>query len=91
MFLVFHRGTFRSQTVEPADNETAELKADDAEEDVKFSSDAKKKEKTPSLARIMVGLYSTSFLLAIFFKLVNDCIMFVQPQLLRYATKVNNN
>lgn len=69
---------------EHADNETAELKEEDAEEDVKFSLDKKETKKKPSLPRMMFGLYRGSFLLAIFFKLVNDCIMFVQPQLLRY-------
>lgn len=68
--------------MEPADNETAELKADDTEDEVKFTKD-KKKEKKPSLPKIMFGLFRGSFLLAIFFKLINDCIMFVQPQLLR--------
>lgn len=71
--------------MDPTDNETAELKADDVEEEVKFSSDDKKKENTPSLLRIIVGQFRSSFLLAIFFKLLNDCVMFVQPQLLRFV------
>ena len=71
--------------MEPTDNERAELKADDVEEEVKFSSDDKKKEKRPSLPRIIVGQFRSSFLLAILFKLLNDCIQFVQPQLLRFV------
>lgn len=70
--------------MEPVDNEKAELKAgDDAEEEVKFLSETKKKEKRPSLSRIMFGLFWDKFLLAFVFKLINDCIQFVQPQLLR--------
>ena len=72
--------------MKPIDNETVELKAEDADEEVKFSSDDKKKEKKPSLPRIMFGLFRTKFLLAVLFKLLNDCIMFVQPQLLRYIS-----
>ena len=72
--------------MEPTDNEAVELKADDADEEVKFSSDDKKKEKKPSLPRIMFGLFKTRFLVAVFFKLLNDCVMFVQPQLLRYKS-----
>lgn len=81
--LFFDRGASRSQIIEPADNEKAELKADEDEEEVKFSSDDEKKEKKPSLPRIMFGLFRGSFLLGMFYKLVYDCIMFVQPQLLR--------
>ena len=81
---VQHRGTSSSPAVDPVDNEKAELKADDdAEEEVKFSSKTKKKEKTPSLSRIMIGLFWDKFLLAFVFKLTNDCIQFAQPQLLR--------
>ena len=85
VLIIFSRASSRSQHMEPTDNERAELKADDVEEEVKFSSDDKKKEKRPSLPRIIVGQFRSSFLLAIFFKLLNDCIMFVQPQLLRFA------
>lgn len=82
--LVGCRGTSRSPAVEPVDNEKAELKAgDDAEEEVTFLSETKKKEKRPSLSRIMFGLFWDKFLLAFIFKLINDCIQFVQPQLLR--------
>ena len=85
VLIIFSRASSRSQHMEPTDNERAELKADDVEEEVKFSSDDKKKEKRPSLPRIIVGQFRSSFLLAIFFKLLNDCIMFVQPQLLRFV------
>ncbi|KAJ7390689.1 Multidrug resistance-associated protein 1 [Desmophyllum pertusum] len=88
------RGTARSPTIEPVDNEKAELKADDADEEVKFSSENQKKENTPSLSRIMFGLFWDKFLLAVLFKLINDCIQFVQPQLLRlligYVEDKNN-
>lgn len=86
MLLLFdiYTGTSRSPAVDPVDNEKAELKAgDDVEEEVKFSSKTKKTEKRPSLSRIMIGLFWDKFLLAIVFKLINDCIQFVQPQLLR--------
>jgi len=83
MLLLFRRGRSRLHTVDYADNEKAELKADDAEEEVKFSPENKKKERKPSLPRIMFGLFRGSFLLGMFYKLVYDCIMFVQPQLLR--------
>ncbi|KAL9964351.1 hypothetical protein ACROYT_G027981 [Oculina patagonica] len=77
------RDTARSPTVEPIDNEKAELKADDnGDEEVKFSSENQKKKK-PSLSRIMFTLFWDKFLLAVFFKLINDCIQFVQPELLR--------
>ncbi|XP_015764594.1 PREDICTED: multidrug resistance-associated protein 1-like, partial [Acropora digitifera] len=79
----FDRGASKSQTTEPADIETAELKGDDADEEVKFSSKDAKKEKKPSLPRIMFSLFRFHFLLAIIFKFIADCIMFVQPQLLR--------
>ena len=85
VLIIFSRASSRSQHMEPTDNERAELKADDVEEEVKFSSDGKKKEKRPSLPRIIVEQFCSSFLLAIFFKLLNDCIMFVQPQLLRFV------
>lgn len=83
--VAWYRGTARSAAVEePIDNEKAELKAgDDAEEEVKFSSETLKKEKTPSLSRIMFELFWDKFLLAIAFKLFNDFIQFAQPQLLR--------
>ena len=84
LFVVSFRDEERSQTLEPTDNEKAELNADDAVDEVKFSSEEKKTEKRPSLSRIMFALYWDKFLLAIVFKLINDCIMFVQPQLLRY-------
>ncbi|XP_029207815.1 multidrug resistance-associated protein 1-like [Acropora millepora] len=77
------RGASKSQTTEPADIETAELKGDDADEEVKFSSKDEKKKKKPSLPRIMFSLFRFHFLLAIIFKFISDCIMFVQPQLLR--------
>ena len=80
--VAWYRGTARSAAVEePVDNEKAELKAGDDE--VKFSSETQKKEKTPSLSRIMFGLFWDKFLLAIAFKLINDFIQFAQPQLLR--------
>ena len=81
--MFFFRASGSAQTTEPTDNEKAELKPDDAEEDVKFSSEEKKKEMRPSLSKIMLGLYWDKLLLAVVFKFLNDCIQFVQPQLLR--------
>lgn len=81
MFSVSVSGSF--QITEPTDNEKAELKPDGAEEDVKFSFEGKKKEKRPSLSRIMFEIYWDKLLLAVFLKLLNDCFEFVQPQLLR--------
>ena len=80
--MFFFRASGSAQTTEPTDNEKAELKPDDAE-DVKFSSEEKKKEMRPSLSKIMLGLYWDKLLLAVVFKFLNDCIQFVQPQLLR--------
>ena len=77
------RAAERSQSAEPTDNEKAELRAEDAEDEVKFSSEKKEKEKRPSLTMIMFGLYWDKFLLAVVFKLISDCIQFVQPELLR--------
>ena len=83
--IIIFRGAARSATEEPTDNEKAELKAgDEGDEEVKLSM-KKKKEKRPSLARIMFGLFWDQFLLAVVFKLINDCVQFVQPQLLRYS------
>ena len=76
-------------TVEPVENETAMLKEAEMEDQVKFSPNEKEKEnkkkKKLSLRKIMVQLYWRKFLLAIIFKLFNDCIQFVQPQILRQA------
>ena len=43
-----------------------------------------KREYKPSLVKAMVRVYGPYFGVAVFFKLINDSLLFVQPYLLRY-------
>ena len=42
-----------------------------------------KKRKRPSLTKAIIKMFACNFLTAIVFKLIQDCLIFVQPQLLR--------
>ena len=44
---------------------------------------AQRKKKKPSLVKTLMGLFGVNFAMAVLCKLVHDCLMFVQPQLLR--------
>ena len=43
----------------------------------------RKKRKKPSLLKALVKMFALNFLSAIMFKIIQDCLIFVQPQLLR--------
>ena len=46
----------------------------------------RKKRKKPSLLKALVKMFALNFLSAIMFKIIQDCLIFVQPQLLRYVS-----
>lgn len=41
--------------------------------------------RKPSLLKVLVKMYGLKFLLAVICKLLHDCFVFVQPQLLRWV------
>ena len=49
-----------------------------------------KKQKRPSLVKVLLKMFACNFLKAIVFKVIQDCLIFVQPQLLRYVVKMNS-
>ena len=46
-----------------------------------------KKRKRPSLTKAIIKMFACNFLTAIVFKLIQDCLIFVQPQLLRLVLR----
>jgi len=58
---------------------------DRTEESVRNSSTQRKqkKKRTPSLSKILWSLFGINFAIAVLCKLVNDMLLFVQPQLLK--------
>lgn len=64
--------------------ETDQLLDDEGrtEESVRNSS-TQKKQKKPSLSKVLWSLFGINFALAVLCKLLNDMLLFVQPQLLK--------
>ena len=58
---------------------------DRTEESVGNSSPQKKRKKTkkPSLSKLLWSLFGINFAVAVLCKLINDMLLFVQPQLLK--------
>ena len=58
---------------------------DRTEESVGNSSPQKKQKKTkkPSLSKLLWSLFGINFAVAVLCKLINDMLLFVQPQLLK--------
>ena len=60
-----------------------EGRTEEAEENLSRAQKKQKKEKKPSLSKILWSLFGLNFAIAVLCKLVNDMLLFVQPQLLK--------
>ena len=87
LYLFLRNAPKESYEYEDDYKETDQLLGDEArtEESVRSSSSQKKqkKEKKPSLSKILRSLFGINFAVAVLCKLINDMLLFVQPQLLK--------
>ena len=87
LYLFLRNAPKESYEYEDDYKETDQLLGDEGrtEESVGHSSSQKKqkKEKKPSLSKILWSLFGINFAVAVLCKLINDMLLFVQPQLLK--------